>query len=140
MTAWYLENAFRDRDAFLQFEKNLLPWRTVPSNAGIRQSWKEIVDDDDADDDFLPSPFMLADITSEQSWNIQDLVDMAGKSASLNLGSEDSGFALVSLTKHRQCAPPNFSFIEPSTNIALDPCRHLLRQRPGSVRSIRHPI
>lgn len=53
------------------------------------------MDDDDSDDDFLPSNSVLADIMPEQNWNIQDLADVVGKSASLNLGTEEPSFALV---------------------------------------------
>ncbi|KAH6917308.1 hypothetical protein BKA70DRAFT_1418067 [Coprinopsis sp. MPI-PUGE-AT-0042] len=92
--AWYLENAFQDRDSFLQFEKNLLPWRTAPNTTSIRQCWNEIVEDDDPDDDFLPSVSVLTGISSEQNWNVQDIADVVGNSASQSLDAGESSFSL----------------------------------------------
>ncbi|EAU93050.2 hypothetical protein CC1G_06770 [Coprinopsis cinerea okayama7 len=80
--AWYLKPAFENEGAFLEFEKKLSPWRSSSSVPSIRQPWKEVVEDEDIDDDFLAPTSTLVDLQSNQIWTLQNVIDTASKSAS----------------------------------------------------------
>ncbi|TFK30516.1 hypothetical protein FA15DRAFT_579745 [Coprinopsis marcescibilis] len=73
--AWYLESAFRTPEAFLEFETLLTSWRSESTNKqtldSIHRLWKEFVENDDDDDQFLAPPRL-----DGQNWMLHDLTNL----------------------------------------------------------------
>lgn len=100
MRAWFLKNAFTTEDAFTEFEQLLLPKQSSPLGRGkICQQWKEDIEYEDDDDEFV-SPFPMAQPSSGNHWTLQDLTNVLESSESSESSSDyERSLAAVSLSR-----------------------------------------
>lgn len=92
-------NTFFTKDGFLDFEQLLQPQQVFQERTHLHQVWKEYVEFEDDDDEFI-SLYPLASTSTGHLWTLQDLTNVVenpiaiGSTASSS--SSNSSFAGVS--------------------------------------------
>lgn len=74
MRAWFLKNAFTSEDAFIEFEQLLLPKQPPFGRGTTCQLWREHVEYEENDDEFI-STVPMAKPSSGAHWTLQDLTE-----------------------------------------------------------------
>ncbi|TEB34941.1 hypothetical protein FA13DRAFT_1660099 [Coprinellus micaceus] len=74
MRAWFLKNAFTSEDAFIKFEQLLLPKQPPFGQGPTCQRWREHVEYEENDDEFI-STFPMAKPSSGAHWTLQELTE-----------------------------------------------------------------
>ncbi|RXW23471.1 hypothetical protein EST38_g2389 [Candolleomyces aberdarensis] len=104
MRAWFLMNAFNTRDAFLEFEQLLQPQQSSQGRIHPHQLWKEHVEFEDDDDEFI-SLYPLASTSTVHPWTLQELANVlenpiAVGSTESSSGSDKSFAGRIAQTLH----------------------------------------
>ncbi|KAJ2931166.1 hypothetical protein H1R20_g5935, partial [Candolleomyces eurysporus] len=104
MRAWFLMNAFNTQDAFLEFEQLLQPQQSSQGRMRPQQLWKEHVEFEDDDDEFISS-YPLVSTSTGHPWTLQELTNVlenpiAVGSTESSSGSDNSFAGRIAQTLH----------------------------------------